>query len=128
MVNAYAAYSGLSITGTYSASGGGGGTGDPYLTNGVAKTGIGGAASSAQYWRIAVPANKTVTIKTSGGTGDADLYTKSGARPTTTSYSCRPYVTGNTESCSAAITTATDVYVMLRGYTTFTGVTLIAAY
>ena len=33
MLNAYAAYSGVTLTGTYAASGGGGG--DPYLTNGV---------------------------------------------------------------------------------------------
>ena len=55
-------------------------------TNGVAVTGVAGAASSAQYWRITTPASKTLTVKMSGGTGDADLYTRFGSRPTTSTY------------------------------------------
>ncbi|MBA2543772.1 MAG: M4 family metallopeptidase, partial [Deltaproteobacteria bacterium] len=97
MLHAYAAYSGLTLTATYSATQGG----DPYLTNGTAVTGVSGAQNTAQYWRVATPAGKTLTVKISGGSGDADLYTKFGARPTTTSYLCRPYVNGNTETCTA---------------------------
>ena len=125
MLHAYAAYSGVTLTGTYSSSGGGG---DPYLNNGVAVGNLGGAASSAAYWRVATPAGKTLTVKISGGTCDADLYTKFGARPTTTSYLCRPYLNGNAETCTAANTSAGDYYVMLRGYTAYSGVTLIASY
>src|SRR4029079_10458144 len=80
MLNAYAAYSGVSPTGSY--TGGGGNTGDPYLTNGTAVS-ITGAASSAQYWRVAAPAGSALTVKIAGGSGDADLYVREGARPTT---------------------------------------------
>ncbi|HEX5064353.1 MAG TPA: M4 family metallopeptidase, partial [Kofleriaceae bacterium] len=125
MLNAYAAYSGVTLTGSYSASGGGG---DPYLSNGVAVTGLSGATSSAAYWRVAAPAGKTLTIKISGGSGDADLYTKFGSRPTTSSYLCRPYLNGNSETCTTTNTTAGDYYVMLRGYTSYSGVSLIASY
>lgn len=125
MLNGYAAYSGVTLKGSYAA---GGGTGDPLLTNGVAVTGIAGPASSAQYWRINVPAGKVLTIKTSGGSGDADLYTRFGSRPTTTTYACRPYLNGNAETCTTSGTTAGDYYVMVRGYTTFSGVSLIASY
>jgi vibriolysin len=128
MLDAYAAYSGVSLTGTYSASGGGGGGGDPYLTNGTAVTGITGASASAQYWRVAAPAGKTLTIKISGGTGDADMYTRFGARPTTSTYSCRPYLNGNAETCTQTNTQAGDYYVMVRGYTAFSGLSLIASY
>jgi vibriolysin len=65
----------------------------------------------------------------SGGTGDADLYVKASALPTTTAYDCRPYQTGNAETCGiAAKTTATRLYVMLRAYSTFSGVSLKGTY
>ena len=38
----------------------------------------------------------------SGGSGDADLYTRFGSQPTTSSYDCRPYASGNNESCPVA--------------------------
>jgi hypothetical protein len=127
MLDGYAAYSGVTLKGVY-AAGGGGGTGDPYLSNGVAVTGISGATSSAQYWRITTPAGKTLKVSISGGSGDADLYTRFGSRPTTSTYSCRPYLTGNTESCTTSGTQSGDYYVMIRGYQTFSGVSLIASY
>ncbi|HWO23973.1 MAG TPA: M4 family metallopeptidase [Kofleriaceae bacterium] len=118
----YSAYSGVTLTGTYNAN-------DPYLQNNVAVNNLSGASGSAQYYRIAVPAGKTLTIKTSGGTGDVDLYTRSGTRPTTAIYACRPYVSGNTETCThAATATAGDWYVMLRGFAAYSGVTLIGSY
>ncbi len=126
MLRAYTAYSGLTLTGTYSASGGT--TGDPYLTNGVAQTNVSGATGSATYWRVSAPAGKTLTVKISGGTGDADLYTRFGARPTTSTYTCRPYLTGNAESCGQTNTQAGDYYVMVRGYAAYTGLSLIASY
>jgi hypothetical protein len=88
-------------------------------------TGISGASGSAQYWRIAVPAGRTrLTVNITGGTGDADLYTRFGSRPTTTSYSCRPYLNGNGETCTINNPAAGDHYIMLRGYSAYSGVTL----
>ncbi len=64
-------------------------------------TNISGASSSQQYWKLDVPAGKTsLKFVTSGGTGDADMYVQFGTKPTTTSYQCRPYLTGNNETCS----------------------------
>jgi vibriolysin len=118
----YSAYAGVTLTGTYNAN-------DPYLQNTVPVTSITGISGSARYYRIAVPAGKTLTIKTSGGTGDVDLYTRSGTRPTTTTYACRPYLAGNTETCThTATATAGDWYVMLRGFSAYSGVTLIGSY
>ena len=39
-----------------------------------------------------------------------------------------PYLTGNNESCTTSSTQAGDTYVMVRGYQTFSGVSLIASY
>jgi vibriolysin len=103
-------------------------TGTP-LTNGVAVTGLSGSSGSAVYYYLDVPASKASTFAISGGSGDADLYVKAGSQPTTTSYDCRPYKSGNAESCSiAAKTAATRIYVMLRGYSSYSGVSLKGSY
>ncbi|AFE08649.1 virulence metalloprotease [Corallococcus coralloides DSM 2259] len=99
------------------------------LTNGVAKTGLAGAASSNTMYCIDLPAAKASQYVMSGGTGDADLYIKFGSAPTTTSYDCRPYLSGNNESCSAAAKTAAGkMYIMVRGYSAYSGVSLKATY
>jgi bacterial leucyl aminopeptidase len=128
-LRAYSAYTGVTLTGTYSASSGCA-TGDPALTNGVGQT-VAGASGSSTYRCIkAVPAGKTLTLKISGGTGDADLYTQFNARPTTSSYACRPYLSGNNETCTHTTTTtnAGDWYVMLRAFSAYSGATLIGSY
>ncbi|PTL77315.1 M4 family metallopeptidase [Vitiosangium sp. GDMCC 1.1324] len=99
------------------------------LTNGVAKTGLAGSSGSQSYFYLDVPASKASTFAISGGTGDADLYVKAGSEPTTSSYDCRPYLSGNAESCSiAAKTAATRIHVMLRAYSTYSGVSLKGSY
>ena len=123
LLNGYAAYSGVTLTGTYSASGGGG---DPYLTNAVPVSNVAGASSSAQYWRINTPAGKTLTVKISGGTGDADLYTRFGSAPTLSTFDCRPFVSGNAETCTATPATAGTEFIMLNGFSAYSGVTLVA--
>ena len=50
------------------------------------------------------------------GSGDADLYVRIGAMPTTTSYDCRPYKSGSNESCSVTLGQAATINVMVRGY------------
>lgn len=131
MLHAYAAYSGVTLTGTYAASGGGGGGGgggDPYLTNGTPVTSISGATGSAQYWRVQTPAGATLTVRITGSNGDADLYTRLGSRPTTSSYNCRPYLNGSTETCTISNTSAGDYYVMVRGYRAYSGLSLVASF
>ncbi len=99
------------------------------LSNGVPVNGISGAASSTQYWTIVVPSGATnLQVSMSGGSGDADLYLRRGSQPTTSSYDCRPYKVGNNESCTVASPVAGTYHVMVRGYQTFSGVSLVASY
>ncbi|MEA2336210.1 MAG: bacillolysin, partial [Thermoanaerobaculia bacterium] len=71
--------------------GGGGGGGVTTLTNGVTVTGLSGATGSFTNYKITVPTGQTqLKITMSGGTGDADLYVKLGAQPTSTVYDYRP--------------------------------------
>ena len=87
-------------------------------------TGITGTTGNAKYWKITPGAGKVLTVSISGGSGDADLYVRFGNRPTTSSFSCRPYLNGNNETCTITGTAAGDYYIMLRAYATYSGVTL----
>jgi hypothetical protein len=79
----------------------------------------------ALNYTYAVPAGKTaMKFETSGGSGDVDLYVKWGSAPTTTSYDCRPYAAGNAEACTFNPAKTGTYYVMLRAYSSFSGVTL----
>lgn len=103
--------------------------GDGALQNGVPVTGLSGASGSARYWTVQVPAGATdLRIEISGGSGDADLYVRQGAQPTTTAYDCRPYIAGNNEYCTHPTPTAGTYHVMVRGYQAYSGVTLKATY
>jgi pseudolysin/vibriolysin len=118
-VHGYAAYSGVTVKASYTTGGGGGGgTGGsvslPTVTTGNFST----------TYTQAVAAGQTATFAISGGTGDADLYVKAGSAPTTSSYNCRPYKTGNNESCTFTPSSATTYYIKVRAYQTFSGVTL----
>lgn len=109
--------------------GGGGGGGTTTLTNGVAVTNLSGSSGSWTNFKITVPAGQTqLQVVMSGGTGDADMYVKFGSIPTSSSYNCRPYVTGNAETCTMASPSAGDWYISLNGYTAYSGVTLKATY
>lgn len=107
-------------------SGGGGGT---VLSNGVPVTGLSAATGASLNYTMVVPAGASnLTFTTSGGTGDMDLYVKSGSAPTDTVYDCRPYKTGNAETCTFATPTAGTYYVRLKAYSSFSGVSLTGSY
>src|SRR4029079_19632975 len=70
----------------------------------------------------------SLVVTISGGSGDADLYVRSGAKPTLPSYNCRPYLNCNNETCAIINAAAGTWCVMLNVYTAFSGVTLKATY
>lgn len=99
------------------------------LGNGTPVTGLAGTASGERYFSLDIPTGATnLTIAISGGTGDADLYVRFGSMPTTTTYDCRPYLGGNSETCTFPTPSAGNYFVMIRGYTDYSGVTLQASY
>lgn len=52
------------------------------------------------------------------GTGDADLYVRFDARPTSSTYACRPYAGDSNELCELTVPAgATEAYVAVNGYT-----------
>ncbi|TDK30179.1 pre-peptidase C-terminal domain-containing protein [Luteimonas terrae] len=103
------------------------GGGDGSLRNGVPVTGLSGAAGSQQFWTIQVPAGTaSLRVAMSGGSGDADLYVRAGSQPTTTAYDCRPYLTGNNETCTISNPAAGTYHVLINAYTAFDGASLVA--
>jgi len=107
----------------------GGGGGGNSLQNGVPVSGLSGAAGAQLFYTLNVPAGATnLNVQISGGTGDADLYVRYGSAPTLGAYDCRPWIDGNNENCDFASPTAGTWHVMLNGYSSFSGVTLVASY
>lgn len=108
--------------------GGGTGTGTT-LANGVPVTGLAAATGNSLAFAMDVPAGASnLAFDINGGSGDADLYVRYGSAPTTSSYDCRPYLYGNTETCSFPSPQAGTWYVMLRAYTSYSGVTLTGSF
>ncbi len=127
MLNGYQAFSGVSVKATWSTGGGGGG--GSVLQNGVPVTGLHATKNNAVNYTMVVPAGASnLNISIAGGTGDADMYVRLGSAPTTSTYDCRPYVSGNSESCTASAPTPGTYYIMVRAYRSYTGVTLTGSY
>jgi endonuclease I len=109
-------------------TGSGSGSGNQ-LVNNVAVSNLAASTGNSLSYFIRVPSGATnLVIQTSGGTGDADLYVRFSSPPTTSTYHCRPYLSGNTESCSFATPQVGDYHVMVRAYTSFSGLTLKASH
>lgn len=73
------------------------------------------ARSAERRWQIADLAAGRYRF-TMTGTGDADLYVRVGAAPTTRTYDCRPYKSNSTEECSVTLSAPGTIHVMVRGY------------
>ncbi|WNG62985.1 peptidase M4 [Archangium gephyra] len=99
------------------------------LSNGVPVSSLSGSSGNKKYYALEVPAGQTsLAFEISGGTGDADLYVRSGAVPSASTYDCRPYASGNAESCPFTNPAAGTWYVMLNAYSSYSGVTLKGTY
>ena len=124
-VVAYSAYTGVSLTGSFTEPSTGGGA-----TGGSASvTDISVARRAWTYYTIDVPAGMaTLDFVMSGGTGDADMYIRRGAQPTSSTYDCRPYKSGNNETCSFTNPTADTWHIGIYGYSAASGVSLDVTY
>jgi pre-peptidase len=92
------------------------GSGDTQLTSGV---GVAGsvAQNAWKYYYITVPAGATsLTFATTGASGDVDIYTQFNAKPTSSSYICRPYTSSGNETCTASSPSSGTWWVGVNGY------------
>ncbi|MGX5202424.1 M4 family metallopeptidase [Aliikangiella sp. IMCC44632] len=120
-VKAYTSFSGVSLVGSYTP--GGGGTGPDPIDETISNISV--SQGQMKYYSVTLAAGYAdFNVSISGGSGDADLYVRKGAQPTTSSYDCRPYRWGNNETCSFTNPEATTWYIGIRGYNASSGVTL----
>jgi hypothetical protein len=112
----YAASTNYSVNVTYA------GSGATVLSNGVASPSSVNGASADASWKdftITVPAGRpSLTITTTGASGDVDLYTKFGATPSLTVYDCRPYSSSGNETCTVTSPAAGTYYIRVYNYAT----------
>ncbi|AWH16562.1 peptidase S8 [Stenotrophomonas sp. ZAC14D2_NAIMI4_7] len=117
---------------TAAINGGGGTTPEPggtVLQNNVPVTGLGASSGASLSYTVQVPAGSSqLRVAISGGSGDADLYIRQGSAPTDTTYTCRPYLSGNNETCTVNSPAAGTWHVRVKAYSTFSGLTLNAQY
>lgn len=126
-LRAYQSFSGVSLLATYTSPNND--TNPQDLTNGHVLSNLSAAADSENTYVINVPTAATnLTITVNGGTGDSDLYVRFGNIPTTSSYDCRPYLSGNNETCQFANPQTGSYYIMLRAYSAYSGISLTATY
>lgn len=102
------------VTANFSASCG---SGDTQLTSGVALNNQSVALNAWKYYYISVPASATnLTFATTNATADVDIFTQINAKPTASSYICRPYTASGNETCSAANPASGTWWVGVNGY------------
>ncbi|MET4679767.1 S8 family peptidase [Stenotrophomonas rhizophila] len=116
------------VTAALNGTGPGPGTGT-VLQNNVPVTGLGAASGASLAYTVTVPSGSSqLKVTIAGGSGDADLYVRSGSAPTDTVYTCRPYLSGNNETCTISAPAAGTWHVRVKAYSTFSGLTLTAQY
>lgn len=121
MLYGASSYSSVSLRASYTAT--------TPLTNGSAVTQISGSSGTQKFYSITVPQGATnLQISISGGTGDADLYTRLNQLPSSSAYDCRPYLSGNNESCVSATPAPGVYYIRIHAFSAYSGVSLVASY
>ena len=109
----------VTVGGSGSGGGGGGGTVDD-CSSAANQSGNTGAWN---YYTLSVPANAvSTTVTTSGSNGDADLYVKWGANPTTSDYLARSISSSSNES--VAVTGSGTLNIGVYAYSSYSGLTV----
>ncbi|TXI96271.1 MAG: M20/M25/M40 family metallo-hydrolase [Burkholderiaceae bacterium] len=121
LVNSPTAVSGASLVASYQGNPGN------VLSSGVPVS-LGSMATNAtKTFAINVPAGKTsLSFKTSGGTGDTDIYAKFGVAPTTASYDAKSDGSTNTETITISAPKAGTYYVLVKAYAASSGASITA--
>lgn len=88
------------------------------------------SASGSWLFTMLVPSGATnLKFTTAGGSGDADMYVKFAADPTTSSFDCRSATAGSTaESCTISAPQAGTYHVLLKANSSYSGVQLNGSY
>jgi hypothetical protein len=94
---------------------------------------VSGLAGAQIRYKLWVPASKNQVVFTISGDdndGDADLYVRRGAQPTTTNWDFRPFLTGNTERAivNNPATVGTWYHIMVHAFENIADITLLVKF
>jgi len=99
------------------------------LVNGVSTAPLSGAAGSEFRFVLSVPQSaSSLDFALAGGSGDADLLVAFGRAPSTNDFDCRPFLTGNDETCSFIAPAGGTWHVLVQGFAAFADATLVGTY
>jgi hypothetical protein len=99
------------------------------LTNGAGISGITEEKNNGKIFCLNIPAGvPELTIQTTGGSGDADIFIKAGAIPTPSNFDCSSKDAGTEELCTLLTPEAGIYYVLVYGSDDYSGLTLVASY
>lgn len=88
-------------------------------------SGVSGARNSFTHRSVSVPAGaRFLSVIVRGGSGDADLYVRQGAQPTTGTFNCRPFLNGNSEFCTIDSPAAGTWFFSVRGFSAYSGASI----
>jgi uncharacterized protein YkwD len=97
------------------------------LQPGVPVSGLAGGRGAELRFEVVVPAGaRDLVVRTSGGSGNADLYLRFAEPPTPWRRDQASRQVGNEERLTVAAPVAGTYHLMVKGSPTFTGVTLLA--
>jgi vibriolysin len=100
------------------------------IENNAPKTNISGNKGTRVFYKITIPEGTTtpLRVKTAGTVGDADLFVRYDRPPTSGSYDASSESSSSNESITINTPKAGTYYIMVRAYSTFSGLTLTASY
>ena len=82
------------------------------------------------YRTVTIPAiarPSTMVVSLAQGSGDADLYVRRGANPSTTVFDCSSIAIGNNDSCSVTVSAGETWHIGMYAYFSFSGLSVSAA-
>ena len=99
------------------------------LTNGVPVSNLGTSTGQWLHYTLVVPSGASnLRFTSSGGSGDADMFVRFGAQPSSSVYDCKSEGSSNSETCNIPTAQAGTYHVSLYAYSSFSGASLTGAY
>jgi len=99
------------------------------LQNSVPVSNLSGQHDSRKFYKFIVPSGTSgFEVRTSGGTGDSDVYVMRDQWPTTMLYDYKSDLVGNAEVVTINENPSGTWYIMLDGHNDYSGVTIVARY
>lgn len=99
------------------------------LNNGDTVANITDTLGNDRLYTVTVPSGATnLSVSSSGGTGNADIYLRLGSAPQLATFDCSSIATGNTENCTVATPTAGVYYIMLHATADYASLSLNVNY